>query len=76
MMMVRLVICSVFYDIVLLHMTGVLDYSDYGPGRDPFRSLTEKKLKETVGVGTVIISMIYDIVTLHKRSLCVDCSIQ
>ena len=29
-------------------LIGVLDYSDYGPGRDPFRSLTEKKLKETV----------------------------
>ena len=29
-------------------ITGVLDYSDFGPGRDPFRSLTEKKLKDTV----------------------------
>ena len=27
---------------------GVLDYSDYGPGGDPFRKLTEKKLKEMV----------------------------
>ena len=29
---------------------GVLDYSDYGPGRDPFKSLTEKKLKEMVSM--------------------------
>ena len=32
----------------VIKFTGVLDYSEYGPGRDPFRSLTEKKLKETV----------------------------
>ena len=37
--------------IIVLSIVGVLDYSDYGPGRDPFRSLTEKKLKETVSLG-------------------------
>ena len=28
--------------------TGILDYSDIGVGHNPFRNLTEKKLKETV----------------------------
>lgn len=61
MMMVRSNISVLFnyYDImVMLHIIGVLDYSDYGPGRDPFRSLTEKKLKEMVSVSRVMISMI------------------
>ena len=34
----------------VMMIIGVLDYSDYGPGRDPFKSLTEKKLKEMVSM--------------------------
>ena len=32
---------------IIIHVIGVLDYSE-GSGKDPFRSLTEKQLKDTV----------------------------
>ena len=39
-------LCAILFFLSL----GVLDYSDHGPGKDPFKSKAEKKLKETVSV--------------------------
>lgn len=46
-------------------ISGVLDYSDQGPGHNPFRSLTEKKLKETVCIiSSVSTSVMLNTVTV------------